>query len=276
MGTFSKENSIFFIGGNDLEMQEIRKVLAENECETYDKNLGWGAKTDDYAEEIETCIANGKTPILIELQGSENVANAVIIDHHAENSNLPASILQVLTLLGIAPTRNQLLIAANDCLYYEGMDIEGARTDEAMEIRKMDWAAQGITEEQIEECKVAAENAELLTNNLFVAKITHTSAAPVNDFLAAQHGLKRNNFVVISEDENGACTEVNLSANGLLCEAFKNAAAKLSGGYEWGGNRNYGKDNDYSAYAGCKGEATGKSGATAEWAINFCIDFLSK
>lgn len=45
---------IFFIGGYDLEMVEIRNMLQSHGCAFFDKKLSWGAKASDYKEELAT------------------------------------------------------------------------------------------------------------------------------------------------------------------------------------------------------------------------------
>ena len=39
---------IFLLGGYDLEMVEIRKILESSSCRLYDRNLFWGAKLSSY------------------------------------------------------------------------------------------------------------------------------------------------------------------------------------------------------------------------------------
>ena len=46
--TLHKTNYLFLIGGYDLEMLEIVRLLEENEQQYVDKKLGWSTKLSDY------------------------------------------------------------------------------------------------------------------------------------------------------------------------------------------------------------------------------------
>lgn len=78
---------IFFIGGKDLEMETIKQLLSAHNQPYIDKNLGWGAKTSAYEAEISQAAADGKTPVVIELeQDCKLPENAINIDHHNQNA----------------------------------------------------------------------------------------------------------------------------------------------------------------------------------------------
>ncbi|MBI1938221.1 MAG: hypothetical protein HYS25_08845 [Ignavibacteriales bacterium] len=66
-----KENLVFFLGGHDAEMEEIRNILAKHNFIFFDKNLSWGAKASDYKEEIEKLKEN-ETAVLSKLNNSNN------------------------------------------------------------------------------------------------------------------------------------------------------------------------------------------------------------
>ena len=40
---------IFLLGGHDLEMQEIKNILAEKKLTYHDHNLKWGARLSSYS-----------------------------------------------------------------------------------------------------------------------------------------------------------------------------------------------------------------------------------
>ena len=173
----------FFLGGNDLEMQEIKKILSENSVSFEDKNLCWSASASAYAEEIKKSIKNGFTPVLVELKKdiSEYLfAKCLVVDHHDAYVGRPASLLQVLKMLNLQPTRQQLLIAANDSGYIPAMLAIGASRQEVEEIRLMDWNAQNISEELIAEAMNAYE-AKKIKNGVFVIDMEHFCFAPVTD-----------------------------------------------------------------------------------------------
>lgn len=174
---------IFFLGGNDLEMSEIKKILSENGVPFEDKNLRWGASASAYAEEIQKSIDNGFTPVLVELKNdlSEDLfAKCIVVDHHDGFIGRPASVLQVLDLLNLQPTRRQQLIAANDSGYIPAMLAMGASRSEVEEIRRMDWQAQGISEELIAEAMKAYEEKKI-EKGVFIIDMEHFCFAPVTD-----------------------------------------------------------------------------------------------
>lgn len=60
---------VFFLGGADLEMATIRALLDETvPGNVHDKGLRWGAKASAYREEIMSALAQGLTPVLVELE----------------------------------------------------------------------------------------------------------------------------------------------------------------------------------------------------------------
>ena len=66
------------------------------------------------------------------------------IDHHNERDHEPASIVQVAELLGVALTRREQLVAANDRGYIPALRAAGATDAEVADIRRADRAAQGV------------------------------------------------------------------------------------------------------------------------------------
>ncbi|NKQ41258.1 MAG: hypothetical protein HF962_06785 [Sulfurovum sp.] len=146
-----KDKSIFLLGGKDLEMLEIKRVLKEHDVK--DHALAWDTSSlTAYKKELE---ANpGKTFYAVELNIDENdevekkllkTYDIHIIDHHGKKHNdKEASLLQILKLLNITPTKDQKHIAANDARYIEGMKCIGATDDEIVDIRKRDKEAQHI------------------------------------------------------------------------------------------------------------------------------------
>jgi len=145
---------LFLIGGADLEMLTIKRLLATNgfaEGENMaDYHLAWGAKLSDY----QNLFNNTQTFVGIELtQDTDPPPHYINIDHHNENSRKSSSLEQVIELLknefGIAIelTRELQLIAANDKGYIPAMIEMGATPEEIADIRRRDREAQGVTEE---------------------------------------------------------------------------------------------------------------------------------
>jgi hypothetical protein len=65
----NRSESVYFLGGRDLEMVEIARVLAEHSIPFFDHALDWSYATfAAYEEEIRSSISNGHRPVLIELR----------------------------------------------------------------------------------------------------------------------------------------------------------------------------------------------------------------
>lgn len=182
------EKKIFLLGGHDLEMQEIARLLDERQLLYFDRKLSWeNATIEAYLPELEKY---GNVPGIclygIELQGmveKEKYGNYISIDHHNEQQKKAASLLQVIDLLGVSPTREQLLIAANDAAYIPGMQVLGATPQEIADVRLRDRAAQGVTvlEEQGAQ-QAITENLEK-QSDLIVVRALFSRFSPICDRL---------------------------------------------------------------------------------------------
>ena len=178
------EKLFFFLGGNDLEMVEIKNILNANALPFADKGLSWhNATASAYLEQIRQAVADNFKPVLVELKAdiAEDVlAQCVIVDHHDANIAREASVLQVLALLGLEPNWRQRLIAANDSGYIPAMLKLGATRQEIEQIRLEDWKAQNISDELIAEALTAYRNAQTV-NGVLVIDMEHFCFAPVTD-----------------------------------------------------------------------------------------------
>lgn len=149
-----KDNGVFLIGGHDLEMTEIIKILEKQEIRYFDYQLTWGARLSAYRGQFD----QAHTFVGVELiEDCKPPQDYIPIDHHNKNSDKPSSIEQVAELLGVELTRYQQLVAANDKGYITAMQEMGATQDEIDEIRNADRKAQGVTEKDE---KLAAESIE--------------------------------------------------------------------------------------------------------------------
>lgn len=164
---------VFLLGGHDLEMLEIKNIFDAAGVTYFDKELSWGAKWSDYKDIITDSKFSDSTIYGIELtQDIDLPVNCKIIDHHNELPPEPTSIEQVATLLSIALTRWQKLIAANDHGYKKAMRAAGASEDEIQEIRRLDRKAQGVTEEDERlamesiQCHLSYKNGVTIINSL--------------------------------------------------------------------------------------------------------------
>lgn len=138
---------IFLLGGHDLEMLEIKHLLLSHGERFVDASLDWSnallsAYSPIIAEEPDLDYYG------IELQEDcPHPQHYTRIDHHNDYNNRPASILQVVQLLGVEPNRHLQLVAANDAGYIPAMQALNASEKEIAKIRKQDRTAQGVSEE---------------------------------------------------------------------------------------------------------------------------------
>lgn len=180
--------TVFLLGGQDLEMQEIARLLDNQDILYFDRKLHWdNASLEAYLPELEKYGNLPGTDLYgIELQDNglaEQYNNYFLIDHHNENQGKIASLLQVAELLHLSPTREQLLIAANDAAYIPGMIALDASPTEIEKIRSQDRAAQGITDEEERWAQQAiAENLEKCSD-LFIVHTFCPRFSPICDRL---------------------------------------------------------------------------------------------
>ena len=207
-------NMVVMLGGADAEMAEIRRVLEAEGIAFCDKGLGWGAAASAYSDEIAQAASEGKQVVLVELTRDINLPQGTIeVDHHGDRSSEPASILQVLSLLGLEPTRMQLLLAANDSGFIPAMLAQGATAEEVAAVRLLDRQAQGITPEQEEEAERAISQAETI-NGVTVVRMAHSKCATVTDRLFDPNQEQR--LLILSGDG-----ESNFYGDRRLCELLK-------------------------------------------------------
>jgi len=142
---------IFLLGGHDLEMAEIRRIVNECGIECKDHGLEWNnAKLSAYSKILD------ETNVFVAVELVTDIPlpkNYIPIDHHNENNNENSSIEQVIELLNsragieVKMTRDIQLIAENDKGYIPAMLKIGATTEEVEDIRQRDRKAQGATED---------------------------------------------------------------------------------------------------------------------------------
>lgn len=199
-----KNDYVFLIGGYDLEMQEIKNILAEHNCQYIDKKLNWGAKLSSYQEYFDNKEFNEKTFVGIELIKDCDVPGKYIeIDHHNENKSLPSSIQQVANLLDIELDRRQVLISANDSGYIKGLIEQNASDKEIVEIRSEDRKAQGITEEDEVKATESVKNNSKFTDSLLVIESLTNRFSAVCDavFVSAENYEKYKKIIIYDENE---------------------------------------------------------------------------
>lgn len=155
--------SVFFLGGHDLEMVTIKKILDEYKQEYLDKDLSWdGACLSEYADSFTKYPPSEFQIFGIELREDiETPDNYHHIDHHNSYEGNPSALSQVCKLLKKDMSKEELLIAANDERYIPGMIALGASKEEIDSIRRKDRECQGITLEDEESAEEAIHRAFL-------------------------------------------------------------------------------------------------------------------
>ena len=207
MSNYKVDELTFFLGGLDLEMVEIARVLTEHNIPYFDRALDWSHATfAAYEEEIHSAISNGRRPVLIELRDIPAEVHPFIdiIDHHGiESAHLPTCLEAVLTRIGVTTlTREQQLIAANDKGYIEEMAAIGTTSEEIQHIRALDRKAQGITQEQELAGEEAIRNLDNRSVGLTIVYLPHDKTATVTDRLSSlTGGPGYSNLLIVSPEE---------------------------------------------------------------------------
>ncbi len=175
----NKEQTIFLLGGYDLEMLTIRDLLEKEGFTFFDHKLKWGAKLSSYKEELQKY--NSKSIYGIELiEDITPPKNYHAIDHHNEHSSRASSLEQVLEFLGIEPSREHQLISANDIGHIEAMRCIGATNQEIKEIRQRERAIQGVTKEDELQAKKEIASVEK-KNEIYIIETILDAFSPIVD-----------------------------------------------------------------------------------------------
>lgn len=187
-------NSIFLLGGIDLEMLEIRNILTKENLTFYDKKLTWGAKLSDYKDILKKYENINNTKIYaIELEiDMLKPDNCIEIDHHNKNSNNPSSLEQICILLNIDISKNRYLqlVSANDKNYIFGMKQINASEKEISDIRNKDREAQGITKEDE---YLAQTSIDKSSSNIIYSLTTKFTC--INDRIFGKY----NNYIIYND-----------------------------------------------------------------------------
>lgn len=174
---------VFLLGGCDLEMQEIKRLLISRGERFSDASLDWSnARLSAYmpiiTEEPDSNFYG------VELQEDCPLPDHYTrIDHHNDYCNRPASILQVAHLLGIEPNRHLQLVAANDAGYIPAMQEMNASKEEIANVRKQDRTAQGVTEEDERMAELSVASHFVNQNGLFIVHALTSKFSPICDRL---------------------------------------------------------------------------------------------
>jgi hypothetical protein len=245
-----KYQNYFILGGNDGEMVRIKEYLDAFQIPYIQPKMSWGKGNDLTLSDLGAgAMAPATRVIFVECTPPTDfprVKSHVVVDHHGDNAGLPASLMQVLDLLKIEPTRWDLVIAANDSGWFPGLQALGATPEEMSAVRRADRVAQGITPEHEAEAARALAAPVEMVGDVRIIRMAHSKCAPVGDTLAIEaiaNGQPVPQYLVLSGDG-----EANFSGDGALAQSL----------FE-----KYREPNPESAWAG--GSGLGKSGGTAYW-----------
>ena len=174
---------VFLLGGHDLEMQEIERLLILNGEYYEDASLSW---SNPYLSVYMSIINTNPESHYYGVELLEDCPlpkHYTRIDHHNDYNNRPASILQVAEILCVTPDRHMQLVAANDAGYIPAMQVINASKEEIAEIRRLDRAAQGVTEEDERLAELSVSKYLINQNGLFVVHAQTSRFSPICDRL---------------------------------------------------------------------------------------------
>ena len=206
---------VFFLGGYDAEMVEIKNILQSRREQLFDKRLSWGAAfLSSYKEEIAKLPSNA-VPVFIELKANCSYPeNSRFIDHHDEKASKcqKTSIEQIADLFGIELNRQQQLISSNDRGHIRAMKELCATDEEIIEIRAMDRKAQGVTDrdERLAEESIDKHLMKIKDDVVIIHSLTNKTS-PVFDRLFEKY---KHIFIFTPDGE------MNYSGTGAVVNAL--------------------------------------------------------
>ncbi|MFI3314797.1 MAG: CorA family divalent cation transporter [Rikenellaceae bacterium] len=178
----TKHESIFLLGGADLEMETIKSILDRCKVKSISKCSTWNDATiDKYTEELDEYKDENRYNVYgIELRGYPSNINYTLIDHHNENESKPSALEQVAKIVNISLSEYEKLVAANDRGYIPEMLNIGANQEQIKKIREADRKAQGITAEDEKMAELSISNS-IQKGNLTIIKSLTDKFASVRD-----------------------------------------------------------------------------------------------
>jgi len=179
------DEPLFLLGGADLEMLEIRKLLIKHNRHFIDKRLKWGAKLGSYKH----LLADSITYYGIELiEDVPPPPNYIAIDHHNDMQEKKSSIEQIADILGVKLDRYQRLVALNDKGYIPAMVAYGATEVEVELIRERDREAQGVSRDDELLAEISIEES-LRDADIVVVGARTEKFSPIADRLYGENIL---------------------------------------------------------------------------------------
>jgi len=185
-----KMQTVFLLGGYDLEMLTIRQILDDKHIPYFDKKLSWGAKVSTYKDVLDKA-QQYENIYGVELEKDIALpSNYIEINHHGENDSKASSLEQIAEILDIELSREQKLIAANDSRYIAGMKAMGASDEEIQQIRQKERQIQGISQKDE---KKAQELVQKSDENIIYTQMDKFTA--ISDFAY----LKYQKYVIYND-----------------------------------------------------------------------------
>ena len=174
-----KNEPVFLLGGYDLEMIEIKKLLIQHGKHYIDRKLSWGAKLSRYQDIFHSLTHYYGIELIEDI---EPPLHYTAIDHHNDLQNNQSSLEQVAKILNVELSRYQKLVALNDSGYIPAMQKFGATEVEIELIRERDREAQGVTNEDELLAEMSIEEKKVVDGVVVVeTQIHHFS--PISDRL---------------------------------------------------------------------------------------------
>lgn len=164
------DNLFFLLGGKDLEMEEIIRILKEKQIPFADANLTWNNATLSVYRQAMKENPDKKIYGVELVEDMDLPSNYKAIDHHNELSGGLSSLEQVTKILNVTLSKEQELIVANDKGYIGAMKRLGATQKEIDTIRKRDRMAQGVTEEDELLAEESISKHSTIIGNLRIVK----------------------------------------------------------------------------------------------------------
>lgn len=204
---------LFLLGGKDLEMVEIRRLLERsnsgNSWIILDKHLTWdNAYWSAYSEEIAK-YAHTHQIVGIELFSDEELTynpDWILIDHHNERSDEHPSILQLIELIQYrcadAEDRRRIeLVAANDADGVFGLAHAGATDVEIKRIREEERNLLGVRIEDLNTFKEEMKASGIVERNgVRLLKTSLDGLTALSDhFLLQDHDIFDLNYILYND-----------------------------------------------------------------------------
>ena len=182
---FQVKKRVFLLGGYDLEMIEIKKILKKENQLYHDKKLSWGATLSSYKE-----FLNDKD-IFYGIELTEDITppkHYIKIDHHNSFQNNPSSIEQIAKILNLKLSHFQKLVAINDIGHIKALKLYGANEDEIKKIRDLDRFYQGVSPKDEELAQKSIKTKKIFKDIVVIRSLTD-KFSPIVDTLYGQNLL---------------------------------------------------------------------------------------